>query len=152
MLWDRGEGDGWAHHVTSDPPADTPSHRVLLHAAVGDFQVTTYQADVLARTIGASAHKPRPRPVARSSACRCSASPRSARPIRRLGDRLLGQRPPRTEERTAPLENKPPREGSDPHGAPRATSAARRQKAGFLLTGDVVDVCGGQPCRSDAGP
>ena len=58
MLWDRGEGDGWAHHVTDDPPAGTPRHRVLLHASVGDWQVTTYQADVLARTIGASAHKP----------------------------------------------------------------------------------------------
>ena len=58
MLWDRGEGDGWAHHVTTDPPAGTPPHRVLLHASVGDWQVTTYQADVLARTIGASAHKP----------------------------------------------------------------------------------------------
>ena len=58
MLWDRGEGDGWAHHVTTDPPAGTPPHRVLLHVAVGDWQVTTYQADVLARTIGASAHKP----------------------------------------------------------------------------------------------
>ena len=25
MLWDRGEGDGWAHHVTTDPPAGTPA-------------------------------------------------------------------------------------------------------------------------------
>ena len=58
QLWDRGEGDGWAHHVTTDPPAGTPPHRVLMHAAVGDFQVTTYQADVLARTVGARVHKP----------------------------------------------------------------------------------------------
>ena len=58
LLWDRGEGDGWAHHVTTDPPAGTPAHRVLMHAAVGDFQVTTYQADVEARTIGARIHQP----------------------------------------------------------------------------------------------
>ncbi len=70
MLWDRGEGDGWAHHITTDPPADTPGHRVLMQAAVGDFQVSTYQADVLARTIGARIHQPAflPEPLARARA------------------------------------------------------------------------------------
>ena len=92
MLWDRGEGDGCAHHVTTTRRAGTPAHRVLLHVSVGDWQVTPYQADVLARTIGASAHKPRTRQVARSSACRCTASRHHARPVRGLGDRVLGQR------------------------------------------------------------
>ena len=52
-------------------------------------------------------------------------------------------------QRPAPLENAPPREGKDPHGAPRHTPAAREQKSQFLLTGNVVDVCGGAPCTSD---
>ena len=72
MLWDRGEGDGWAHHVTTDPPADTPGHRVLMQAAVGDFQVSTYQADVLARTIGARIHQPAFLPNRSTSAARRS--------------------------------------------------------------------------------
>ena len=48
-----------------------------------------------------------------------------------------------------PITNTPPREGKDPHSAPRSTPAARQQKATFLLTGNVVDVCNGQPCQSD---
>ncbi len=48
-----------------------------------------------------------------------------------------------------PFANTPPREGKDPHGAPRNTPAARDQKSQFLLTGNVVDVCGGAPCTSD---
>ncbi len=93
MLWDRGEGNGWAHHVTTDPPAGTPPHRVLLHAAVGDFQVTTYQADVLARTIGARAHKPAflpGRSLEKTPAVRHPGD--HAEPVRGLGARLLGQR------------------------------------------------------------
>jgi hypothetical protein len=46
-----------------------------------------------------------------------------------------------------PITNTPPREGTDPHGAPRASPAARLQKSEFLRSGgDVIDVCGGAPC------
>ena len=46
-----------------------------------------------------------------------------------------------------PTTNTPPRAGQDPHGAPRNSPAARRQKSEFLRTdGAVVDVCGGAPC------
>ena len=93
QLWDRGEGDGWAHHVTNDPPAGTPAHRVLMHAAVGDFQVTTYQADVLARTVGASVHKPAFLPGRSLERVPTFGIPAiNAEPVRGLGARLLGQR------------------------------------------------------------
>ena len=39
QLWDRGEANGYAHHMTDDPLADTPAHTVLLHPANGDHQV-----------------------------------------------------------------------------------------------------------------
>jgi hypothetical protein len=58
LIWDRGEGDGYAQHMTDDPLPDTPAHRVLLQAAVGDFQVSNLTAEVEARTIGASLHTP----------------------------------------------------------------------------------------------
>ena len=121
MLWDRGEGDGWAHHVTTDPPAGTPTHRVLLHASVGDRQVTTYQADVLARTIGAAAHKPAYAP---------------------------GRSLERVPLYRIPAITRDPFAGSAIVYAPRTTAAARRQTAQFLLTGNVIDVCGGQPCQA----
>src|SRR5206468_2631189 len=58
MLWDRGEADGYAHHMTSDPYPNTPAHEVLLHEAFGDHQVANVATEVEARTIGASIHQP----------------------------------------------------------------------------------------------
>jgi hypothetical protein len=47
----------------------------------------------------------------------------------------------------SPTTNTPPREGQDPHGAPRNSPAARRQKSEFLRTGGtLIDVCAGLPC------
>ena len=43
--------------------------------------------------------------------------------------------------------NTPPHAGQDPHGAPRNSPLARRQKPEFLRAdGAVIDVCGGSPC------
>ena len=58
MLWDRGEPNGYASRMTDDPLPNTPPHQVLMNVAFGDHQVTIYQADVEARTIGAAAHRP----------------------------------------------------------------------------------------------
>ena len=147
LLWDRGEGDGWAHHVTTDPPAGTPAHRVLLHASVGDWQVTTYQADVLARTIGASAHKPAYAPGRSLERVPLYGIPAITRdPF--AGSALVYWDNGPARNGTAPLANIAPDQGKDSHYAPRTTPAARRQKAEFLLTGNVIDVCGGQPCQA----
>src|SRR6185436_1195075 len=58
MLWDRGEANGYAHHITTNPLPNTPQHKVLLHVAFGDFQVANCTTDVEARTIGASIYQP----------------------------------------------------------------------------------------------
>jgi hypothetical protein len=58
LLWDRGEADGYAHHMTDDPLPNTPEHKVLLQLAYGDHQVTNVAAEVEARTIGAQVHTP----------------------------------------------------------------------------------------------
>ena len=36
----RGEGDGWARHLTTDPPPGTPAHLVVMHAARGRGRAT----------------------------------------------------------------------------------------------------------------
>ena len=58
MLWDRGEPNGYAHRMTTNPLPDTPPHKVLINVALGDHQVSNFTSDVEARTIGASAHAP----------------------------------------------------------------------------------------------
>ncbi|MDQ3572390.1 MAG: hypothetical protein M3383_05955, partial [Actinomycetota bacterium] len=59
MLWDRGETNGYAHHMTDDPYPNTPPHEVLMQVAFGDHQVSMWTAEVEARTIGAATN-PRP--------------------------------------------------------------------------------------------
>jgi hypothetical protein len=58
LLWDRGEANGYAQHMTDDPLPNTPEHHVLLQLAYGDHQVSNLAAEVEARTIGAQVHTP----------------------------------------------------------------------------------------------
>ena len=150
LLWDRAETNGYAAHVTDDPYPNTPEHTVLMHVAIGDYQVSTVTAEVMARTIGA---RVMPQPIA--------------------PDRTADVEPagliPRIEEfpydgsalvfwdsgtPIAPTENLPPRheddpDARDPHEDPRRQSAAIEQKNTFLRPdGVVVDVCDGRPCQA----
>jgi hypothetical protein len=148
LMWDRGEADGVAQHMTTHPYADTPPHAVLMQPAVGDFQVTTFQAEVQARTIGASVRVP----IAATGRIpekkqfwgipRIKAFPFSGSAIV-IWDSGPGHNGP------APLTNVPPFQGTDPHSNPRSTPAARDQKSAFLQPGGkVVEVCGILPCES----
>jgi hypothetical protein len=154
MLWDRSEPSGWAAHVTHDPPPGTPSKRVLLHVAVGDWQVSTWQADALARTIGrVRARRPaiaRGRTLERSPlygipAIRRFPHPGSAIVYWDAGADFAG---------ITPIADVPPREGTDPHFVARQTPEARRQKSEFLRRGgEIVDVCPRrEPCEAVDAP
>ena len=49
-----------------------------------------------------------------------------------------------------PTGNVPPREGNDPHSAPRNDPTGRVQKSDFLQTGGgLTDVCTPLPCFAD---
>jgi hypothetical protein len=149
MLWDRGENDGYAQHLTADPYPGIPAKDVLLVAAFGDHQVANVSTEVLARTIGARVHRP------------ALADGRSADVEPQWGiesieaDGLPGPAlvvwdfgtpaPP-----TVNLPPTSPEYGDDPHGAGSSEPRLLQQALTFLLTGKVVDVCGGQPCVSAA--
>ena len=146
MLWDRGEANGYAHHMTSDPLPNTPAHEVLLHVAFGDHQVANVTAEVEARTIGASVYQPALAPGRHSDVEPYYGIPAiPAHPF--AGSALVvwdSGTPASPITNTPPF---PPDYGSDPHGRPRATASARVQKSEFLKTnGTVVDVCSGAPC------
>ena len=151
QLWDRGEADGYAQHMTASPLPDTPTHKVLMQVAYGDFQVSQYAAAVEARTIGAKVHSPALDLPARSHDANLTYGipaiqnypfDGSALVIWDSGPGLVA--PP-------PATNTAPSGAHDPHGDPRATVAARIQKSYFLTpNGVVTNVCGGQPCHTDA--
>jgi hypothetical protein len=153
LLWDRGEANGYAQHMTTDPLPDTPRHTVLMHVAFGDHQVSDTTAEVEARTIGARAYGPAV-DAGRSPWPRFQLIPSigsfpfsgsaivlwDTGPVRTVGTETEGTDAP-------PSTNTPNRTGDDPHENPRSTPSARTQKSEFLrVNGRVVDVCGGRPC------
>jgi hypothetical protein len=148
MLWDRGEANGYAQHLTRDPYPDTPNHQVLIHEAFGDHQVANLATEVEARTLGARAH--RPALAAGRSPARHQVWGMEELEGPYAGSAIVvwdsGSPAP-------PTGNVAPREGEDPHGDPRASKEAREQKSEFLKrNGRVVDVCGGQPCKATPTP
>lgn len=146
QLWDRGEADGYAWHMTTDPLPNTPSHTVLMHPAFGDHQVANVAAEVEARTIGARV-RPTPLDPGRSPDVtpfygieRIGSFPYDGSAIE-IWD---SGTPP------APTTNTPNRAGADPHSHPRSDPKAREQKSEFLrIGGQVVDVCDGGPCYAN---
>lgn len=146
MVWDRGEANGYAQHLTAHPYAKTPKHSVLLHEAFGDFQVADVAAEVEARTIGAKAH----RPVLKKGRSPDKQPMWGVATITRYpydGSAIVmwdsGTPAP-------PTEDVAPSQGKDPHEDPRSSPDARRQKSEFLRThGKIVDVCHGKPCTAE---
>jgi hypothetical protein len=57
-IWDRGEGGGYVHHITSDTLPNTPPHKILILEAFGDHLVSNVQTEVEARTVGAVLRAP----------------------------------------------------------------------------------------------
>jgi hypothetical protein len=146
MEWDRSEADGYAQHMTSDPLPGTPAHQVLMHVAFGDHQVAPAAAEVEARTIGAFIHQPALAPGWSQDVVPYWGIPAipsypfrgSAMVVWNSGKAFA---PPPTNLAPAGTEY-----GADPHEFPRAQPEAQHQKSVFLLTGNVIDVCGGGPC------
>jgi hypothetical protein len=159
MLWDRGEPNGYAHRMTSDPLPGNPPHKVLMNVALGDHQVTNFQSDVEARTIGASTHTPildpgrwpdydilwnvpaiGSYPFDGSAVVYGDIGPVRPNPSPPPG--TIGVPPP-------PFTNTPNREGEDPHGAPRGAPLALQLISEFLKpNGAVTNPCGASPCYS----
>jgi hypothetical protein len=155
-LWDRAEADGYALHMTSDPLPNTPPHRVLMQAGLGDHQVAQIAAETEARTIGAYTRDPYADPGRDNDATPGFGMPRiGAYPFDGSAFMLFDIGPPRQENgqivgtNPPPTTNTPPaREGQqDPHEFPRRSADGRRQKDAFLrIGGQVIDVCGARPC------
>jgi hypothetical protein len=146
MLWDRGEADGYAHHMTTDPLPNTPAHTVLMHQAFGDHQVANVATEVEARTIGASIRMPALDPGRHSDVNPYYGIPAiPSFPFAGSAYVVWDSGSP-----TPPTTETPPRTGADPHSHPRSTAIARLQKNYFLrINGTVLDTCGPTPCYAN---
>jgi hypothetical protein len=145
MLWDRGENDGYAQHLTANPYRRTPNHRVMLYEAFGDHQVANVATEVMARTIGAELRVPALAPGRSPDVEPFWGIDTAGRLPDNRGSYLVvwdfGTPAP-------PLGNVPNRAGTDPHGLGRDQSEVLTLATTFLEQGRLVDTCGGGPCQT----
>jgi hypothetical protein len=149
LLWDRGENDGYAHHLTSHPYPGTKAKQVLIIENYGDHQVTNLAAEMLGRTIGAAEYAPAlSRPgLSYSTAFGLPALDQSK--PQKAALELWDYGTP-----TPPADNLAPSTsayGDDPHDFGRALPLLDGQINAFLRTGIVPDVCGSAACQSAPG-
>jgi hypothetical protein len=152
ILWDRGEPDGYAQHMTTDPYPGTPQHQVLMIESFGDHQVANISTETEARTIGAVVHRPAlaaGRSPIKEDVWNVPAVPSSpfAGSVLEIWD--FGTPSPPIE--SAPPT--PPQYGRDPHGFARNVATVLEQVSQFLqVNGSFVDACGAQPCQAPPPP
>ncbi len=157
MLWDRGETNGYANHITSNPLPNTPAKRLLMQVAYGDHQVSNLTAEIQTRTVGGVVRTPgvyagrhwASDPYALMTQWNGD-SPHAGSALVYWDGGPLGVT---GGTGVAPFGNLPPREtdgyGKDPHGYPRRSVQARQQIADFLELGTVIDPCGAAPCYAN---
>ncbi len=132
MLWDKTEPNGYVPYIIDDTLPNTPSHEVLMRAALGDWQVTNYGAHVMTRALGI--------PMVDQGI-------RDIFGIETVDGPVQGSAyveydfglPP------DPVGNTPQRACEDPHGKLRKLEPARKQLDTFLRQGRVESFCEG-PC------
>lgn len=160
LVWDRGEANAYAWHMTRDPLPNTPRHTVLLHEALGDHQVPNIATETLARLVGARLRTPaldprrsldkRPfygiEPVPRYPWTGNTLVVFDIGPLRPAGCGAMGA-PACVGTPPAPTTNQPPTVGVNPHAVTLLESSAIDQFVSFLApNGAFINNCGAHPC------
>ncbi|MCR9159471.1 MAG: hypothetical protein ACE37F_22800 [Nannocystaceae bacterium] len=131
MMWDRSEPAGYTHLIRDGLLPGSPPKDVLFQVAIGDHQVSTLGAHIMAR----AADVPNLGPVNRE--------------IWGLeqveGTVEGGAMIEYTWGNSEPVENIPAEDGEDPHGKLRGLDASRATRGQFLLEGTIETHCDG-PC------
>lgn len=133
-LWDPAESSGYTPAITRAPLDGSSDKELLLQVAIGDAQVTTLGAEVMARAIDARMLAPTARDVWGIETVEES-----------WEGSVLVEFDYGLEE---PYTNTPPDEETDPHEKPRRSRAGQDQIHHFLETGVVLQTCEGV-CDSD---
>jgi hypothetical protein len=131
LEWDRAEPSGFSRHIIHDPLPGTPIKEVLMLVSIGDHQVTTLGAHVMAREIGIPQIGPANRP-------NLFGIDVVEQPY--MGSAMIEYDfglPPE------PIENVPMTAGEDPHSKIAGVPAAALTVEQFLRTGVVETFCDG---------
>ena len=132
QLWDKAEPNGWYHHTVSDPLPATPAHKVLVHMATNDDEVSNVATEIMVRSMGI--------PQLTSVVKSYYNVPELAAPFD--GSAMLESD---EGDPAIPITNIPPGD-NNAHGAMRGRPAIQAQIDQFLRTGgNVQNFCTG-PC------
>jgi hypothetical protein len=135
QLWFRTEPAGYVGYMRENTLVNTPSHDVIIEAAIGDGEVTPLGAEFIARTIGAKNLQAVNREV---YGITDAPSGFSGSGIVEWNFGLP----------TAPMTDTPPDAGPDPHDELRYVPAEMDMVDQFFRTGLVNQTCpDGGPCR-----
>jgi len=129
MLWEPAEGAGWFHDMNRSPADGQQAKDVLLQVAIGDAQVSTLGAHMMARAYGASTVYPQTRAVYGVEEQVGGFT----------GSALVEWTYP--DGAAEPVENVPPDADLDTHECPRREVAAQDQLRDFVETGVVNQYC-----------
>jgi len=134
MHWDRTEPNGYVPYIVGNTLPNTPKHEVLLHVAIGDYQVTPLGAHILARSTNARNVGPVNRSIWGIDE---ATGPFSGSGLVEFAFQLPD----------APTTNTPPAGPGkdDPHDKVRVLDVAHDQTDTFLRTGVIENYCVG-PC------
>ena len=130
-IWDPGESAGYMQAVNKTPLPGTNPKDVLLQVAIGDAQVTTLGAHIMARGYDAKLIEEPTREIWGLETV----------PSGHEGSALVEFNYGIDE----PVENLPPDPDTDPHERPRRDAAGQLQMHTFFQTGLVEHFCDG-PC------
>jgi hypothetical protein len=133
-VWDSADPGGMGRQFNEEP-LDGVAHEVLIQDALGDYQVTTLGAHLMARAYGADMLEPPVREIWGID----------VQPAAFVGNGIVEYDFGNPE----PFENIPPEDlDADPHSGPRKSFLAQEQLWHFLTTGEVAHYCDG-PCDPD---
>ncbi|MEZ4438240.1 MAG: hypothetical protein R3B72_04085 [Polyangiaceae bacterium] len=128
LFWDRTEPNGYVPYIREDLLPNTPAHEVLMRAAIGDHQVSTLGAQLMARAAGAKHLRSGLRDVYGLEAIDGATSGSG---YVEYGFGLPDE----------PICNIPMTSCEDPHGLIRKLEASKQQLDTFLRTGELVNAC-----------
>ncbi len=131
QLWDRGEPNGYASHLLTDPLPGTPAKKILMQIGLHDSQVPNLASEIQARSLGIPAVAPSALPLFQV--------PEMTAPFD--GSAFV---PYDVSALPEPLTDTPPADDDGVHEAIRRLDAAQSQIDAFLRPdGTVQNFCTG---------
>jgi hypothetical protein len=155
LLWDRGENEGYAQHLTVHPYPGIAPKQIFIIENYGDHQVANISAEMLARTIGARNHQPAFRSRFFGAAPRLNVPVEPQWGLSKLnhhGQVTAGLVLWDYGTPTPPTDNHAPDGdtfGQDPHGFGRGNASLLNQITTFIASGVIPNECGDSACQSN---